>query len=313
MPNAIVLGATGHIGSYLVPALVRAGYHVCAVSRGNRAPYTAKWPEWQTVRQVYMSREEAILGVIDRETDLICDLLPYTRQDAESMVERLHALNIAKSVRLISICSIWIYDQKLEVPVTESHPRTATDDYGRGKAEIERYLLDEHKTSGLRVTVLHPGHICGQGWMPVGPQGNRDPQVIRDVMAGKSIALPDRGQATLHHVHAEDIARLTIACLNNDSSIGESFHSVCQTALTLSGFTEQLYRHFGHEPAITYMPYQAFLNKLTHENAEASAEHIDRSPVASMDKAKRMLGFEPAHSSIDTVLEAIDSILEEIS
>ncbi|WP_394337475.1 NAD-dependent epimerase/dehydratase family protein [Haladaptatus sp. R4] len=34
-----VIGATGHIGSYLVPRLVRAGHEVVAVSRGKRDPY----------------------------------------------------------------------------------------------------------------------------------------------------------------------------------------------------------------------------------------------------------------------------------
>lgn len=312
MPNAVVLGATGHIGSYLVPALVQAGYHVLAVSRGNRVAYTRDVPEWQTVQQITMSREDAIQTVIDRYTDLVCDLLPYTRSDAEELLQRFKTLGMMKSVRLISIGSIWIYDKKLEVPVSESHPRTATDDYGRGKAEIEEFLLDAYKTLGLRVTILHPGHICGRGWMPVGPQGNRDPQVIRDIIAGKPILLPEHGQATLHHVHAEDIAKLAIACLNNERSNGESFHIVCKTALTLSGMGEQLYRHFGFEPSIVYKPYQAFLDTLSEENAAVSAEHIDRSPIASMEKAKRLLNFEPRFSSIDTVIEAIESIKNEI-
>ncbi|MEA4870566.1 hypothetical protein SDC9_101130 [bioreactor metagenome] len=312
MPNAVVLGATGHIGSYLVPALVDAGYDVLAVSRGNRAPYTGDLPEWKGVRQVFTSREEAIRSVIDRNTELVCDLLPYTRQDAEDLVSRFKSLKTAQNVRLISIGSIWIYDKKLEAPVSESHPRTAMDDYGRGKAEIEQYLLEEHERCGLRVTILHPGHICGRGWMPVGPQGNRDPQVIREIMAGKPILLPERGQATLHHVHSEDIARLTVTCLENENSVGESFHSVCKTALTLSGMGEQLYQHFGFEPLIEYKPYHEFLNELTKENATVSAEHIDRSPVASMEKANRLLGFEPKHSSIDTVIEAIESIKNEL-
>lgn len=308
MPKAVVLGATGHIGSYLVPALVNAGYDVCAVSRGNRQPYTNDLPEWQSVWQVFTSRDEAIASQIDSSTDLVCDLLPYTREDAQLLVNRLEAAAILHSVRLISIGSIWIYDKKFEAPVTETHPRTATDDYGRGKAEIEQYLLEEYQKHGLRVTILHPGHICGRGWMPVGPQGNREPQVIRDIMAGKPILLPESGQATLHHVHAEDIAGLALACLRNDLSIGEQFHSTCATALTLFGFTEQLYRHFGHVPVISYTSYENFLLSMTKENAVVSAEHIDHSPVASMEKAKRMLGFVPKHSSIETVLEAIDSI-----
>ena len=33
----VVIGATGHIGSYLVPRLVRAGHQVVALSRGIAA------------------------------------------------------------------------------------------------------------------------------------------------------------------------------------------------------------------------------------------------------------------------------------
>ncbi len=308
MPKAIVLGATGHIGSYMTPALVKEGYDVVAVSRGNRLPYTSYRQEWNHVRRVSATREEAIQTLIDKETDLVCDLLPYTKNDAERLIQSFSKAGILETVRLISIGSIWIYEKKFEIPVSETHPRTATDEYGLGKIEIEQYLMSEHRDNGLKVTILHPGHVCGNGWMPVGPQGNRDPQVIRDIINGKTILLPDAGQATLHHVHADDIAGLAVACLKNDCSIGEAFHSVCPTALTLFGFAEQLYRYFLQEPAITFTGYQEFLATLNEENAAASAEHIERSPIASMDKARNILGFVPKHSAIDTVIEAVESI-----
>jgi nucleoside-diphosphate-sugar epimerase len=36
MRRVVVIGATGHIGSYLVPRLVRGGHEVLAMSRGTR-------------------------------------------------------------------------------------------------------------------------------------------------------------------------------------------------------------------------------------------------------------------------------------
>ena len=36
MSRVVVIGATGHIGSYLVPRLVRGGHEVIAMSRGIR-------------------------------------------------------------------------------------------------------------------------------------------------------------------------------------------------------------------------------------------------------------------------------------
>ena len=40
MSRVVVIGATGHVGTYLVPRLVRAGHEVVALSRGEREPYT---------------------------------------------------------------------------------------------------------------------------------------------------------------------------------------------------------------------------------------------------------------------------------
>ena len=56
MSRVVVIGATGHVGTYLVPRLVRAGHEVVAVSRGEREPYTPA-PEWRVVERVRFDRE----------------------------------------------------------------------------------------------------------------------------------------------------------------------------------------------------------------------------------------------------------------
>ena len=37
--RVVVIGGTGHIGTYLVPSLVTAGHDVLVISRGSRRPY----------------------------------------------------------------------------------------------------------------------------------------------------------------------------------------------------------------------------------------------------------------------------------
>ena len=48
MSRVVVIGATGHIGTYLVPRLVDGGHEVIAVSRGSRGPYRdgPQWARW---------------------------------------------------------------------------------------------------------------------------------------------------------------------------------------------------------------------------------------------------------------------------
>ena len=42
MSRIVVIGATGHIGTYLVPRLVRGGHEVIAISRGAHEPYRTR-------------------------------------------------------------------------------------------------------------------------------------------------------------------------------------------------------------------------------------------------------------------------------
>jgi nucleoside-diphosphate-sugar epimerase len=56
MSRVVVIGATGHIGTYLVPRLVDAGHEVITISRGQRDPYQAS-PHWQAVTQVAADRD----------------------------------------------------------------------------------------------------------------------------------------------------------------------------------------------------------------------------------------------------------------
>ena len=69
MSRVVVIGATGHVGSYLVPRLVRAGHEVIALSRGTREPYHAS-PQWNLVTRLTADREaqdaEGTFGALDR-------------------------------------------------------------------------------------------------------------------------------------------------------------------------------------------------------------------------------------------------------
>ncbi|MCJ7738615.1 MAG: NAD-dependent epimerase/dehydratase family protein, partial [Anaerolineae bacterium] len=47
----VVIGGTGHVGTYLVPRLVEAGHEVFCVSRGEREPYQPHGA-WSRVKRV---------------------------------------------------------------------------------------------------------------------------------------------------------------------------------------------------------------------------------------------------------------------
>ncbi|GAA5032047.1 SDR family oxidoreductase [Terrabacter aeriphilus] len=301
--RTVVIGGTGHIGTYLVPDLVRAGHDVVVVTRGTSRPYRPD-PRWEQVEQRACDRTAAEADgafgsfVAGLRPDAVVDLTCFTPEQARQLVEALDGQH------LVQTGSVWSYGPSTLVPTTEDAPKRPYGDYGVGKLAVETYLMSQGR---VRASVVHPGHISGPGWMPIGPTGNVDPAVIDRLRADGSCVLPDRGGETIHHVHAADVARLHQACLEQpEAAAGESFNSVCTEALTLRGYAELLARHFGHEPRLTFLPWAEFEGTLTPEQAELTVDHLARAPMFSMDKARRVLGFEPAHGVVDTVVEAID-------
>ncbi|HMA19808.1 MAG TPA: NAD-dependent epimerase/dehydratase family protein, partial [Gemmatimonadaceae bacterium] len=89
-----VIGATGHIGTWLVPRLVRQGHEVVAVSRGNREPYR-RFPEWELARRVVIDRETAEHSesfgrqIADLHPDAVIDLICFDRDSAAQLVDAL--------------------------------------------------------------------------------------------------------------------------------------------------------------------------------------------------------------------------------
>lgn len=305
--RVVVVGATGHIGSYLVPRLVRHGHEVVAVSRGNRDPYHSD-DAWSHVRRVEADRDaEDAVGrfvgrLIDLRPDAIVDLICFRPSSAEQLVEAG-----ANRLGLLLHCgSIWIHGPAITVPVCEADAREPIDDYGRDKLRIEQILLDATRQGRLRATALHPGHICGPGWAPVNPAGTVDLGVWQRLATGARVALPHLGLETLHHVHADDVAQAFELALDNPKvSVGEAFHVTSSAALTLRGFATAAAQWYGTPARLDFVTWPEFERIVGPRSAAISQEHISHSPSMSIDKARRGLGYRPRFSSLAAVRDAL--------
>jgi len=303
--RVVVIGGTGHIGTYLVPSLVRAGHRPVVISRGTRQPYRVD-PAWGDVEMVTCDREAAEQDgdfgslVAGLRPDVVVDLTCFTPAQARQLVEALDGQHV------VHTGSVWSYGPSTLVPTTEDAPKHPYGNYGVNKLAIERYLIGEQDR--VRASVVHPGHISGPGWLPIGPAGNLDTAVIDSLRTDGSCLLPDRGGETIHHVHADDVAALHQACLERpDVAAGQSFNIVCTQAFTLRGYAEAVARHFGHEPRLEFLPWDQFTACVEPEYAEQTLEHIGRAPMYSMDKSRTVLNFVPRHDVTDTVLESLDA------
>jgi nucleoside-diphosphate-sugar epimerase len=305
--RVVVIGGTGHIGTYLVPRLTAAGHEVISLSRGQRQPYQGS-PAWTKVHQVEVDRStserDGSFGstVRDLRPDVVVDLVCFHLESAQSLVEALRG-----HVRHFLHCgTLWVHGPTEIAPTPESVPRRPFGDYGVQKAAIEEYLLDEARRRAFPATVLHPGHIVGPGWPPINPAGNLDPKLFAQLAAGEEVSLPDQGLATLHHVHADDVAQAFERALNSwGTAVGESFHVASPAAITLVGYARAVAGWFGREPHIRLAPWPEWRQTVTPEQAAATWDHIAHSPCASIEKSRYLLGYAPRYSSLEALREAV--------
>ena len=301
-----VIGATGHVGTYLVPRLVRAGHEVVALSRGEREPYHPA-PEWGAVARLAVDRDaEDAAGTFGGRiaalgADVVIDMICFTPESARQLVD---ALRPARPL-LLHCGTIWVHGPAARVPLTEDEPRTAFGDYGTGKAAIEALLWRETMAGGVPSVVLHPGHISGPGWPVITPAGNLDADVWRRLATGEPLALPDLGLGVLHHVHADDVAQAFERALTRPAAIGASFHVVAGQAMTLRGLATGVAGWFGREAVLDLVDWPEFERRAGAGHAAATRAHVERSIAASIDRARAVLGYAPRSTSLDALREAL--------
>jgi len=309
----VVIGGSGHVGTYLVPSLVDRGHEVVNVSRGTATPYTPH-TAWKSVEQIALDRavEEAAgrFGeqIARLRPDIVVDLISFALSSTKPLVDALRG----RVEHFLHCGTIWQYGHNAAMPSTEDDPMNPFGDYGVQKAEIETWLLREARLKGFPATCFRPGHIVGVGWVPINPAGNVNPDVFSAIARGEELALPNFGLETIHHVHANDVAQLiSKAMLNRSASVGEAFNAVSARALNLRGYAEAMYRWFGHEPQLSYQPFEQWKIGKSPKEAEQSWEHIIRSPCHSIQKARTRLGYQPSYTSLAAVQESVAALIAE--
>src|SRR4051794_41644631 len=116
--RVVVIGGTGHIGTYLAPSLVRAGHDVAVISRGRRRAYHDD-PRWGDVEMVACDREAAERDgsfgplVAGLRPDAVVDLTCFTADQARGLVGALDGQHVVQTG------SVWSYGPSVLVPTTE--------------------------------------------------------------------------------------------------------------------------------------------------------------------------------------------------
>ena len=311
MSRIIIIGGSGHIGSYLVPTLVTMGHEVVNVSRGISAPYRAH-SAWEQVESVILDRtaEEAKgefgTKIAALQPDIVVDMISFDLPSMQQLVETLHG----KIDHYLFCSTIWVYGSFTTIPSTEADLPNPIEPYGRNKAEMEAWLEEQARRRGFPATSFRPGHIVGEGWLQINPLGNLNPEAFSKIARGEELVLPNLGLEMMHHVHADDVARWILCAIHHrQAAIGEAFNTVSEQALTLKGYTEAMYRWFGQQPRLSFQPFDEWLGGMSEQDAAASRGHVIRSSCHSIEKSRQRLGYHPRYSSLEAIQQAVQVLI----
>jgi nucleoside-diphosphate-sugar epimerase len=223
-----------------------------------------------------------------------------------TLVQALHG----KIEHYLFCSTIWVYGHATSVPSTEIDRTNAIDTYGINKAKIEAWLLQQARRDGFPASCFRPGHIVGEGWVPISPQANANPNVFSLIARGDELVLPNLGLEMLHHVHADDVAQwIFCAIQNRAASIGEVFNTVSAQALTLRGYAEAMYHWFKQKPRLSFAPFDQWKLSLEKSDAESSWGHIMRSSCVSIEKSRLRLGYSPRFSSLEAIQQSVTALI----
>ncbi|MGJ4931995.1 NAD-dependent epimerase/dehydratase family protein [Bradyrhizobium sp. HKCCYLS2038] len=299
----LVAGATGAVGRYLVPALVAAGHSVIGTTRSEAKADIVRRLGAEVVVADGLDAEgmrAAVIAakpemVIHQMTDLAAtDLRHFDRSFARTNELRTRGTDIllaaardAGARRFIaqSFCG-WSFSRtggavKTEADELDPHPPQEL----RRTLDAIRYLERSVTASAMpEGIVLRYGFFYGPG------TGMLSPEMIGE-LRHRRVPVIGRGGGTWSFIHTEDAASATLAAVDRGRA-GSIYNIVDDHPAQVEEWLPALAEMLGAK-APRHIP--AWLGRLLA--GEHMVAMMTEVRGASNDKAKRELGWLPAHAS----------------
>ena len=294
--QAVVVGASGFIGSHLVDSLLAADYRVKALARhlpGLISPAAQAHPNLTLLPASMgdgLALEQAMEGA-DLVFHLASGSLPQSsNRDPQADVQTnllgalklLEAARQAQVQRLVMVSSGGtVYGVPQQVPIPETHPTEPTCSYGITKLAIEKYVALYRQLHGLDGVVLRVANPYGERQRLDASQGVV-PVFLGKALRGEPLQIWGDGSTVRDFLHVSDVvsALLAAARYSGDAHL---FNVGSGEGLSLNQLVALLEDTLQRPLQVQYLPARGFdvpTNVLCIERARQQLGWSPQVPVA---------------------------------
>lgn len=246
--NILVTGGAGYIGSHTCIELLEAGHNVIIADNFSNSKLEAvqrietiankKIPvinlDIRNQNQVEVALKEHKCQAVIHFAGLkavgesVKNPLEYYDNNVNGTISLLIAMKNCQVDKLVFSSSATVYGEPKYLPITEDHPLSASNPYGRSKLIIEDILRDFHQSNpAMKIAILryfnpvgaHPSGLIGED--PQGIPNNLMPFVAQVAVGereylnvwGNDYPTPD-GTGVRDYIHVCDLAIGHVKALN---------------------------------------------------------------------------------------------------
>ena len=296
--SLLIFGITGELGSRVAQLAVARGHKVYGVSRGNRSCNCADLTGVEIFTGDKFDRDFLADTLSKLPVDAVLDTIP-SLNGIRNIQEFFPQV---KNVFLVSSTGTFVPLQAL--PADETHPwREENHVNFHGKIANDKLALELYEKDNYPVTIFRPTNIIGDGCVPLDLFGARDIEFFRALRDSKPVTLPDCREILLQSGCNWDLAKaMTLALDAGDKVIGEIIVISTSKAIRLQDYLQTAMEFLNSKSVINWVDADEFYKAHPeHRGLPFLRQHM----CFNIDKARRLLGYEPDYTGKEGLLKAL--------
>lgn len=296
--KVLLFGGTGWLGHNIALDLEAHGYDVTICTRGRKNEFSAKVAHLKSI-VADKSDEATMASILSVRYDAIIDTVPSV--ESIDLIAK-YAPDVEHYVHCSSTGG---YAPLPFVPCNETAPYGGFDNSSGWfeKAIDDRKAMKKFLDDGFRCTVIRPCYITGPGMLPLDNLGDRREDFIPDIIAEKTLDLPDNGLALLQPIHVYDLAVSFRLAIETERSVGQIYNICLDHAVPLTRYIELNAEALGKKAHLNFVPLEEMVEKYRDVTYDIGLRFMATHMCFSIDKARRDLGYCPHCSPEEAIRE----------